>query len=1632
MTDPSVKESGTVRVPRDISDLERVFSNHYNYYSEIRGEVAHQQETGEGEIQREYSGRVVFELLQNAIDRAENQVYVGVAKTDHDGYEYALVAANDGLPVRVDPDYDYENPPDVGGTSDLRSDFNAICSLHTSNKSPDETIGTKGIGFSSVFYLDSYVRVWSQLEDGSSWWGMEMHSPFTGDLWEHRRGDSTVQRGLNCTLDEDIVESFEAETPRPSYHFPLPLVSKEPSSPILDLHWASTIVEVPIPNGETDIVTDQIDQLERHHLHFTGLSPGTQPLNVHFERPNDEPFYRRTWPESDSEWRLSFWQSDENAKLSNLAADAELGVETPGAAVAWPPSATQGDISVRNSSIYGYLPTLMQGPFGVDIQADFQLTIDRTNLRLDDDAMGPYNRRLLHVCAELHVLEALQRAGLSTEVIEWSIIKPAEVEHKPVVGDSEPSVNFWRHVDPTKGGSPGASVVIDHAETLLFSEGGTQESERFSNWAALAAEFFRTREEWPLRTYREFWEASLGWIDRICTYKTRGENWRKVALALCDALREEAAPVAPIVLDADADPTTPIEAVPLPPRRENVGRGGHLERSERELFLRSPNLPQAPLPSILRKRNRVVTTFDFPADLKGTNPNPLGTRDFNRWELLSEVRQLPNSLTGWTYEPISDENPDKAAECQRELIEFAVELYQLDTGSNQQSPAEDSGFTVGWRVSNDISENQFRAGKALATLFLPTDGDKWQPARELHVDEVDRVRLGDLPDDLDLEQFLEFLGVSRSPPNDGACLRLIEGGPDGIVGKVDMPPIPTEAGRGSVDVSFEPTPGAGKVDEYGWRKSLRQAWDDWLADLLQLEKQSRFEDEDDTPVRTDFFAALRDREWYPVGDDAADPPVDAGADSKGIAPGRLALVSGKQTQLPRVIWSLNRKINETDTAILKEVGAVPGLDPETLRDNNAQAAFRLLTQLQERKIERICEDPRDLQALERMFDRILRAIVRSDELGRVEDLSVLITTGDQDDTTLRWASDLEDVWIPESAQDREIVCEHFPSEHCVVASVPKRQLSDYPPLAEKSINVDRIVRAMPSEGKASDEAKELQSRIKEAIPELLALVEATTQIEIDTGFVMDRWHPKVTRECDNVYEEIHVSFGENPPRSVERMKETGGEVVVQSGDQPRMFFDHDDENQPPPIPDFGEALATVLLGDKGGQVESLFARALTARFDEESNLQRLVDRKGANSYVERFRVEFSPLDEAERSRLLDATAAALSELNIQLNVHSPASIRDLSPADLDLRNASDGVTEQEVKGVLTDIDLPTTREWDWFRPRFTCYKTHKRRWEDWLDKHSEQLIPYLEELLVDQGIEDATASSIRNDLDKYTRKEQCPQVEFNPAVAVKKWLQQFESLTEIPAAEEILNEARRREKRFDEVGTIVKGDEEFTPQPLDQPTPLEKETGRISRTDAIQETQAKMRVGEDAEEAVINQVVAETIESIEQAVEAGTVANREAGLKRLRWALPDDGVTVERVDEACAAYMSDRDSANLADGLHVSQAWDGAGFDIIGLQYKDGELVPVRTEVKAISDDPPVSVHLSTNQLSVYEKVELEDSSPIRYRGQWRLVGVKPSGTAHDLTAFLEDLPESALHKLWERGFDHDGLMLTIEKAEPA
>ncbi len=671
------------------NDVVATFSNHIEHYcAHGGGENALVGLRAEGAVTLQYAGRVVYELFQNALDRARTRAVVEF----EDG---VLFVGNDGDGIRVDPAFDYSRPIEGEG----RSDFHALCALHTSNKSADRQFGNKGIGFRSVFGVADRVRLWSRCL-GGGWWGMELRQRIVPAMWTGSAlGD----------LDELIVQA--GTQPRPSFHFPRLLRSSD--DPVGNCAGINTVVILGVADSEhRRQIEDEVVRLRNTRFQFVGLRRPAVDLYINGEVIASE----SGWPlVSQSRHHAGF------AELAELAQHAEHPLSRPSVAVAWPretatavassepagrdaahadevvPNQPRPATEERSGLFYNHLPTRMATGLPVDVHGDFQLKADREGMSLaPNNSVATYNLALLQRAADAHV-EALQREARS----------------------GVPRSDFWRLCNRPEDAPPAWTKALKHA---LFPDGSLEV------WVALAKRYFET--DAAELSCHEFWNASLRWLETLsgCGHWTR--TWQAVARKLCDRLEQELVRTIPVMADDGA------RTVCLPSRQEQGFR------AERRVFYWSPRgggvIPK--VPGVLLRMGRVVTSFDL-----GSFTSPAGVQPFAESELLPELRQVPNDpATLDTSESLSQSE-------QAALLRFAYSL----TGQRRSSVQH-----FAWRAFADNEDGE-RIGRALATMFLPTSAGLWEPGRQLSLDRIDMTRLATFVSaDAELEQFAALLGVA--------------------------------------------------------------------------------------------------------------------------------------------------------------------------------------------------------------------------------------------------------------------------------------------------------------------------------------------------------------------------------------------------------------------------------------------------------------------------------------------------------------------------------------------------------------------------------------------------------------------------------------------------------------------------------------------------------------------------------------------------------------------------------------------------------------------------------------------------------------------------------------------------------
>jgi len=327
---------------RDI--IRQLFDDHIAEHATLPDSARLRDFGAEKALIQDYSGRVIYELLQNALDRAQRHILIWFEQSS--GH---LNVANDGDCVSV-----------YRGLLDNRpSDFHALLSLHSSAKTASESIGNKGVGFRSIFSVTDEVEVWSRTA-GGFWWALKLMHPCTAE--------PEPSAGTQWTANE--VASFYAPE----------LVLEPPDA--ADFAAFQTVVRLRVREERRDQVESTIRNLIQLPLNFlvyrarepqleieltiqeTGREVGSSIKRV----DNDAVIATNTIPVSDVVKRDTGLDLDE-AQVSVLVC---------------PAGEANGGDHAQTGLYWSHLPTEQRSGFGIHIHADFYLSSSRRNLSLCD------------------------------------------------------------------------------------------------------------------------------------------------------------------------------------------------------------------------------------------------------------------------------------------------------------------------------------------------------------------------------------------------------------------------------------------------------------------------------------------------------------------------------------------------------------------------------------------------------------------------------------------------------------------------------------------------------------------------------------------------------------------------------------------------------------------------------------------------------------------------------------------------------------------------------------------------------------------------------------------------------------------------------------------------------------------------------------------------------------------------------------------------------------------------------------------------------------------------------------------------------------------------------------------------
>jgi hypothetical protein len=568
--------------------IDELFAKHLEEHRHLP-ESARVRDLGtEKALIQDYSGRVVYELLQNALDRSDRLILVR-----WDPMSCCLEVANDGRPVTAYP-----------GTIPSRSDFHALLSLHSSAKTAKESVGNKGVGFRSVFSAAEAVEVWSRTTEGL-WWGMCLTHP------------TQMRPAVGIEWTETLAASFYSPQQ-------LQVTRGE-----LDAQFDGyqTVVRLRQVRPErVEVVDRSVRDLKRLPLRFLEhRAPNRTALRiaVDIRAPGqDTTPVERSIIEDPHEVAVA---TAKNVPVTD-AVRRDTGLDLNQAEVrvlAFAPVETDAPDERRDAGLYwSYLPTEQESGFGVHIHADFYLSNSRRALSLRelaaneaDAAADPagWNRRLVRRAAELIVRDLWRRPEIFRREDFWAFASPASrrCEH----------------------------LALEVGRLLLSDQGDFQQlvglsfNPEYGPWTLQRyVDFFTALEAWAAYAYQ--YAGRAGWPRRFAHLY----QWRQELLAMVE---KSGATVLPIVGRCGDDAMDqPVEiARPLVQGKSGSPRG------ERERIYRRGTAGASSiaisLPPAILQQGTYVTAFTPP----GASDNELGKHgllDFSRPEILAQLRPGAN------------------------------------------------------------------------------------------------------------------------------------------------------------------------------------------------------------------------------------------------------------------------------------------------------------------------------------------------------------------------------------------------------------------------------------------------------------------------------------------------------------------------------------------------------------------------------------------------------------------------------------------------------------------------------------------------------------------------------------------------------------------------------------------------------------------------------------------------------------------------------------------------------------------------------------------------------------------------------------------------------------------------------
>ncbi len=372
-------------------DIYKIFEEHWEYYSKKTATDIAQITGLTKHISNEYEGRVVYELMQNAFDPASKFVKVEIKDIDDKSY---LIVSNDGTP------FGYEKFNHATESIPKKKDnFHSLCSIATSNKTIEENIGNKGVGFKSVFDLSNEVYIVSKQDD---------EKIITFKLYGNIQKNEflKIQKELTKPINLDEQEKLFNDKSMliPGFYYPL-LQEENYLEDTLDNDVITAIV-IPLKDKKEQ-AEDLIIKIQNYHFEF---------IKERFKRDEDK----------EEKNNLAVYINNREFKKEKIEIFSELDF-----AILW--EKRKND---NYSVLYNFMPSLFKSPFKcMDIHAEFQTSINREHIDLDEqNDIGKKNLLLLKKAIKFN-FEKLEEVTINQENkdIFWKLLQINNEVLKPII-----------------------------------------------------------------------------------------------------------------------------------------------------------------------------------------------------------------------------------------------------------------------------------------------------------------------------------------------------------------------------------------------------------------------------------------------------------------------------------------------------------------------------------------------------------------------------------------------------------------------------------------------------------------------------------------------------------------------------------------------------------------------------------------------------------------------------------------------------------------------------------------------------------------------------------------------------------------------------------------------------------------------------------------------------------------------------------------------------------------------------------------------------------------------------------------------------------------------------------------------